>query len=279
MGVGLQSRVGTVVVALMLLALPAAAESFSACWVATELDRYGIEQQITRCRISGGEIVDYASDSSVPDRLYPWPGTDLNGACWYYSSRSGPWVISDLYANGDALLGYTEGTDGSFAIIIGRFPRCTNEPEPASDPASDAWSYVTEYVHPPPTPELNPVPGDGVTGLKTYVRVSIPDDHTAQLTNDTGTSLDLFIEVSAVIIDWGDGETSTYPASPTTLSGYPDGIATHIYQTKDDYDITVSYDWTARWRVSGGTWQPLDVPNTSTSVAYPVSEIVSIIID
>ena len=265
----------------MLLALPAAAESFSACWVATELDRYGLEQQITRCRISGGDIVDYASDSTVPDQLYPQPGTDLDGACWYYTSRSGYWVISDLYANGDALLGYTDGTDGSFAIIVGRFPRCTSEPTPSSDPEGDAWEYVTQYIHAPPTPELNPAPGDGLTGLATYVRMPIPDDHTARLTDGAGTSLDVFIEVSAVIVDWGDGERSTYPANTTALSGYPDGIATHVYETKDDYgyDITVSYDWTARWRVAGGAWQPLDVPNTSTSVAYPVSEIVAVITD
>jgi hypothetical protein len=39
----------------------------------------------------------------------------------------------------------------------------------------------------------------------------------------------------------------------------------------------VSYDWTARWRIVGEPWELLDVPNTTTSVAYPVNEIVSVI--
>ena len=40
----------------------------------------------TRCRISGGSIVDYASDSAVPSQLYAQTGTDLTGQCWYYTS-------------------------------------------------------------------------------------------------------------------------------------------------------------------------------------------------
>ena len=267
---------------VLLIPGQAFALEYSSCWVVREFDPVFAETtQITRCRISGSDIVDYASDNSVPDRLHPQLGTDLDGACWYYSSTSGSWVISDLYANGDALLGYTEGTGGSFAVIVGRFPRCTSEPTPPADSALEVWSYVTQYVHPPPTPEFNPVPGDGVTGLDTFVGVPIPDDHSARLTDGAGTRLDVFIEVSTVIVDWGDGETNTYPANTTALFGYPDGIATHMYETKDDdgYDITVSYDWTARWRVAGGAWQALDVPNTSTSVAYPVSEIVSVITD
>ena len=62
------------------------------------------------------------------------------------------------------------------------------------------------------------------------------------------------------------------------MAGYPDGIATHIYETKEDsITVSVSYDWTARWRVAGGAWLAVAVPDTSTSVAYPVSEIVSVI--
>ena len=282
MGARLRRIAGTLVVALILIPGTANAADYSDCWVTTSFNQTSLTwDQITRCRISGGEIVDYASNNTVPDQLYPQPGTDLNGACWYYSSRSGPWVISDLNANGDILLGYTEGTDGSFAIIIGRFPRCTSEPVPADDPEGEAWEYVTEYVHPPATPELNPAPGNGATGLETYVGVSVPNDHTARLSDGAGTSLDVFIEVSAVMVDWGDGHRDSYPPYANLLSGYPDGLATHMYETKSEgeYVITVSFDWTARWRMDGGTWQALSVPNTSTSMVYPVSEIVSVITD
>jgi hypothetical protein len=91
-------------------------------------------------------------------------------------------------------------------------------------------------------------------------------------------TVDIEIEVSGVIVDWGDGRAQTFPASPAAMAGYPDGIATHIYETKGaGYGLDVSYDWTARWRIIGEPWQLLDVPNTTTSLPYPVNEIVSVI--
>jgi hypothetical protein len=151
---------------------------------------------------------------------------------------------------------------------------------PASDPTADVYRYVTQYIHNPPTPDLNPRPGEGVTGLATYVGVPVPDDHTAQLASGA-TTLDVFIEVSAVIVDWGDESTDSYPGTSTALAGYPDGFATHIYEMKGEAGtrISVSYDWTARWRIVGGSWEFLPVPNTTTTVDYPISEIVSVLSD
>ncbi len=237
-----------------------------------------VEKPITRCRIAGGDIVDYASDDVVPGRLYPQPGTDITGPCWYYSSTDTNWRFAQLYADGDALLGYSSGGfGGGFAIVTGRLARCTSEPTPINDPAADVWEYITDYIHPPPAPDLNPPEGDGVTGLETFVGLPIPADHSAVL-NSGGTLLEVEIDVSAVIVDWGDGTRATYPAETSALTGYPDGIATHVYEVKDaNYQLTASYDWTARWRVSGGVWQPVAVPDTSTTVGYPVDEIVSVI--
>jgi hypothetical protein len=132
------------------------------------------------------------------------------------------------------------------------------------------------YIHAPPMPDLNPSIGDGITGLGTHVGVSVPDDHTATLSSGLST-LEVEIEVSAVVVRWGDGEASTYLPDETPLSGYPDGPAVHVYESKDPdgVDLVVEYDWTARWRVAGGSWTPLPVPNTSTTVVYPIAEIVS----
>lgn len=282
MAAGLRVSVGTALVAAVC-AVPgiARAAEFSACWVTTVVSPITfVERQITRCRIAGGDVVDYASDSGVPGRLHPWPGTDLNGPCWYYSSSDGNWVFAQLYGNGDALLGYVAGIGGGFAMVTGRVPRCTSEPTPLADPATQVWDYVRDYIHPPPTPVLSPPAGDGVTGLETFVGVSVPTDHSATLNSPSGAVLNVFIEVSAVVVDWGDNTTDSFPAVTAALAGYPDGIATHVYETKaDDYLIIVSYDWTARWRVTGGAWQPIAVPNTSTTVGYPVAEVVSVITD
>jgi hypothetical protein len=50
-----------------------------------------------------------------------------------------------------------------------------------------------------------------------------------------------------------------------------------VYEVKDaeGLPVTVEYDWTARWRLAGGSWLFLPVPNTTTTVVYPIAEIVS----
>ncbi|MGH8913893.1 MAG: hypothetical protein ACRDZM_05175 [Acidimicrobiia bacterium] len=241
---------------------------------------FGDNTQVTRCRIAGGDVVDYASDTSVPSRLYPNAGTDLTGECWYLTSAVTRWVYLALFVNGDAILGFDpDPGPGGVALATERIPRCTSEPNPLVDPSTEAWQYVTEYIHPPPTPEVNPVPGDGVTGLDTFVGVEVPDVHQTQLTSVTGVTLDIYIEVSGIVVDWGDAITDNFPADEDALAGYPDGLARHIYEVKDQagYDLAISYDWTARWRVTGGDWEFLDVPETTTSLLYPVAEIVSVV--
>ena len=278
MGRRLRISIVTFAVALAYLAaIPAFAGEFSSCWVTKSVDRYGIDQTITRCRISGGEVVDYSSDDSVPSILYAQTGSDITGQCWYYTSAATSYVILTQFADGSAEIGFDTdpGNPGGIVAIGPTLPRCSSEPVPASDPSADAWDYVMQYVHPPPTPDLNPKAGDGVTGLNTYVGLPIPDQHTAQIASGA-SSLDIYIEVSAVIVDWGDGDTDTYPPTSVALAGYPNGFASHLYETKAQKSpITVAYDWTARWRVSGGTWASLAVPNTTTTVDYPIAEIVS----
>jgi hypothetical protein len=277
--VGSRLRICLVAVVVLGNTLPAHALEFRSCWVAEVPDPFtGEMDQITRCRIVGGETVDYASDSDVPDVLYPNMGTDLTGQCWYLTSATTQYVILNQFGDGSAEIGFdTDPSNPGGIIAIGPVvPRCSSEPTPVSDPSADAWDYVMSYIHSPPMPDLNPSIGDGITGLGTHVGVAVPDDHTATLSSGLST-LEVEIEVSAVVVRWGDGEASTYLPDETPLSGYPDGPAVHVYESKDPdgVDLVVEYDWTARWRVAGGSWTPLPVPNTSTTVVYPIAEIVS----
>lgn len=275
--------VRALVVALLLVpAIAAAAEEFSACWVATVWNETTLrETTITRCRIAGGEVVDYGSDLSVPSRLYPNLGIDLNGECWYLTSAATSWVYLSLFVNGDAILGWDPdpAIPGGVALATTRIPRCTSEPNPAVNPETEVWQYVTQYIHDPPTPDLSPPPGEGVAGLETFIGVIIPDDHVAQIVSTTGLTLDIEINVSGVTINWGDGDIDSLTADREALSGYPEGAVTHTYEVKDEsgYQLSASYEWRARWRVAGGTWESLAVPSTTTSVVYPVAEIVSVI--
>lgn len=269
----------TAIVALFATATPVDADEFQSCWVAEERNPdTGFIDQVTRCRISGGDTVDYASDSDVPTVLYTNMGTDLTGPCWYLTSMETLYFVITRYADGSADVGYDpDPTIPGDIIVVGpNLRRCTSEPTPAADPSAEAWEYVMSYIHDPPTPDLNPEPGLGVTGLATFVGVSVPEDHAATLNSGIST-VAVEIEVDAVVVQWGDGETSTYPPDVGILAGYPDGSATHIYEVKapDGLTLIVDYDWTARWRISGGEWMPLPVPNTTTTVDYPVAEVVS----
>ncbi|HXV71582.1 MAG TPA: hypothetical protein VEB69_09290 [Acidimicrobiia bacterium] len=268
-----------IVVGILLTPLTAIAEDFQSCWVSevTNPDT-GFRDQVTRCRIAGGDTVDYASDTDVPSVLYPNVGTDITGQCWYLTSAVTAYLILNRYADGSADVGLdTDPSAPGGIIAIGpTLPRCISEPMPVADPSADAWDYVMSYIHDPPEPDLNPAPGEGITGLDTYVGVAVPDDHTASLTSGA-SSLEVEIEVDAVVILWGDGQADTYPPMAEVLAGYPDGTAIHTYEVKnpDGVDLTVEYDWTARWRLAGGAWTPLPVPNTTTTVIYPIAEVVS----
>ena len=273
-------RLTAVVIAIFLIGNPyVIAADFSSCWVEEQVNpETGFVDTVTRCRIAGGDTVDYATDSEVPSVLYTNLGTDVTGQCWYLTSAVTSYVILDRYADGSADIGLDidPSTPGGIVAIGPTMPRCTSEPAPASDPAADAWDYVMSYIHDPPTPDLNPQPGQGVTGLATFVAVPVPDDHSATLSSGAST-LEVEIQVDAVVVNWGDGGTDTFPPDPAILAGYPDGAATHVYEVKtlDGTAITVEYDWTARWRLAGGGWLGLPVPNTTTTVGYPVAEVVS----
>ena len=226
----------------------------------------------------GGDTVDYASDTEVPSVLSPNLGTDLTGPCWFLTSGGTPYIVITQYADGSADIGYDPDptTPGGIIVVGPNLRRCTSEPTPDADPETDAWNYAMAYVHDPPAPQLNPEPGQGVTGLATFVGVPIPDDHAGTVSSGLST-LEVEITVDAVVVDWGDGTTTTYPPDVEILAGYPDGTANHVYEVKDPdgATLTVEYDWTARWRVVGGTWIPLPVPNTETAVDYPIAEVVS----
>jgi hypothetical protein len=273
------AAVAAAVVLALLIPGVAAGDEFAACWVTTEWNSASLQwDQVTRCRIAGGNITDYASDSDVPSVLYPNLGSDATGGCWYLTSVPTPYLIINQFGDGSVELGYDSdpSNPGGIITVEPNIRRCTSEPVPDSDPATDAWDYVMSYIHRPPTPDLNPEPGQGVTGLDTYLGMTVPEDHQGTLISG-GSTVEVEIEVDAVIVDWGDGDISTYPPDSRILAGYPDGSATHIYEVKnpDGASVVVEYDWTARWRISGGDWNALDVPNTETFITYPIAEVIS----
>ena len=77
-----------------------------------------VEQTVTRCRISGGDVVDYANDDSVPSRLYPNVGFDLLGECWYVTSAETNYQIVPLNPDGGAeLVLIVDGSPGPLRVL------------------------------------------------------------------------------------------------------------------------------------------------------------------
>ena len=248
---------------------------------------------MTRCRVAG-EIVDYANENRVPGRLYPAVGTAANGTCWYWRSVSTGWVFITRNPDGTAVFAIDiDEIPGGPLIVDVVYPICVSEPTPAEPDVALAWDLASQYVHVEPDPLLNPRVPWGLTGAETHLRVVPPPPFSDQITDPLGQVLEVTGRVVEVTISWGDGAVSVFPESQfSQLSGYPNGLARHIYEVKtcstpgstprchpslSAYPMSVDYRWEVSWRAGPIDWTPLAIPNTTTALAYPVREIISVL--
>ena len=276
---------------LVSVALPAGAAETWTCW--SELaDRDDITgASVTRCRVTGSsETTDYGSSSEVPVVLSPQVGTDADGACWYWTSRSSDWVLLGVDDDGVATLGIDpDGGAGGPLIIDASYPRCVSEPAEAPTTVREAWELLAQYEHPAPLGLLDPVPGLGVVGMDVFVDEEPPEPWSASLVSPaSGLLLEVETFVSAVSVDWGDGAATVIPTD--LLDVVSGGVFFHVYATKtcavpggprchpelSAYAVDIAYDWVARYRVDRGEWIPLGVPSTSVTVDYDVDEILAL---
>jgi hypothetical protein len=284
----------TLVFLMMLLALPAGATDDYVCWNEKPFGSGLTETaSITRCRVSGTSIVNYGSEWEVPAVLYPDVGTASNGTCWYLRSSWSGWVLLTRYGDGTADLGFDpDGVPGGPIAISVTYPVCRSEPGEENLEVL-AWDLISEYVHQLPDPVLNPAVPWGLTGAETFLAVNPPAPFSDALTSPLGRTLEVEAWIGVIRVEWGDGTTTSLPPEAFPyLTGYPDGLAPHVYETKtclppgsgsrchptlSAYPLTVSYRWIARWRVDGGAFQPITVPDTVTRVAYPVREVIAVL--
>ncbi len=147
------------------------------------------------------------------------------------------------------------------------------------DPATIAAELRDQVPVPPITIGVNPS-----TGL-----VAVPSwfwiqgyDGASILASDTleGTSVDVEIAPSGYTWSFGDG------ASMQTASlgqRYPtESDIRHTYQQSSlsaggAFSVTVEITFSARYRVNGGDWLPLDPITRTFTLAYPVQQVQSIL--
>ncbi len=283
---------------IVLFSLPGMAggaeEEVSACWVEYRSDPVtGTPRPVTVCRVAG-ELVEYGSGGSPPSDLDPDVGTAGGVQCWFWTGRDTQWVFVALNPDNTATLGWDpDGVPGGPVAVDITLEVCRSEPVPAAPPSVEVWEAVREYVHAVPVPVLDPPPPRGLAGLETYAGVEVPDPLAVSLVSaGSGAVLEVEAWVDEVTVDWGDGTVDSFPPVLFPfLDGSAEGAAVHVFEVKtcdppggprchpslSAYPLSVSFSWFVRWRVGGGPWLTLPVPDTVTVVDYPVSEVVGLV--
>jgi hypothetical protein len=282
------------VVLITLLSLPVAAQEIHVCWSEQIHDPVlNRPRTVTRCRVAG-EIVDYATEYEVPLRLFAAVGSADNGTCWYWRSVWSGWEIITRNSDGSAFLGFdSDGVPGGPVNLDVTYPVCISEPTETVSGDALAWDLIRDYVHQEPGPNLNPAVPWGLTGAETHLGLTPPPPFTDSIIDPTGEVLDVTGTVAAITVDWGDGSSLTFgPETYALLTGFPNGAARHTYEIKtcdipgstprchptlSSYPLQVRFQWFVQWRISGEDWTTLSVPDTVTTIPYPVQEIISVL--
>lgn len=134
--------------------------------------------------------------------------------------------------------------------IRASYPRCPARPAaPVVDPRTFAVQGWEEVNLPTPQPYI--APGWAITGKLAYLETRGRLHHT--FTKDTPVGPLEIDSVGSYYVDWGDGEKT----GPYTQEGgpWPDGQITHDYIDVGTYDVVVTEQWSANWRIgsAGGT--------------------------
>ena len=145
--------------------------------------------------------------------------------------------------------------------LMGQYDFCPGVERPVRSPAVVARSVVEEFTPTPPRPHI--APGYAITGKPAYLETN---GNLAPATDTRTTELG-DIEVTfrgTYTVDWGDGtpvETHTAEGKP-----WPDGTIRHTYTHTGHYDVVVTANWTATWRIGTTTGEITDGLTTTQTI-------------
>ncbi len=208
-------------------------------------------------------------------------------ACWYWS-RWPPGIDSWNSAN-----------DTDIVMTIWLLDECrTPQAEPtrwsASRVVARAWEIFRSFPLRPPQLGLQP-PDAGITGLPSYASAPTPAPLSHREVLPDGTELEVWAEVGAAHVSWGD-ETPVTTHEPGQLRPWPDGTVSHTFALKtcppdyrsvhpsghnchpvlEAYPVAATFVWSARYRHQGG-WIELGTLWRTSTVAYDVDEAVGVL--
>jgi len=133
----------------------------------------------------------------------------------------------------------------NWEMMAALYPPCPGEPVPAIDPVVYAMSYWRSIPLPKPGPSI--APGWAITGKYAYLETRGERQHT--YTRETPFGPLVLTATGRYLVDWGDG-TQT---GPYDFEGgpWPEGQITHTYIDVGIYDVVVTEQWSASWRLGG----------------------------
>ena len=215
-----------------------------------------------------------------------------SSGCFYMGTRSTQWVFLELHEDGDLTYGWSPNGRPGGHRVVGTARRCSWPGVEREEIEGYVWSEIGDYTHQAPQVSFNPSSPRGLVGMETFAALSTPAPWVYVSTSPyTGRSLRAEVKVSQVRIDWDDGPAQVFgEALHSRLTGFPDGAASHTYQTKSceedgprcrteigAYEIKASFVWSGWYRL-GGSGITLSIPNTSSTYDYPVAEMIPLVV-
>lgn len=212
--------------------------------------------------------------------------------CFYFGSQPTNWV--NLGYTGDGQLEYGWSPDGRPGghTVIGTAPPCSWTRVETEEIEGYVWRRIGSYIHQSPDVVFDPPIPRGMVGIETFSALDVPSPWIYSSTSPyTGRSLRAEVRVREVRFDWDDGRPQGFRGSNLSgFNGYPDGVASHTYQTKScdqtkprcrdemgAYRIETAFIWSGWYRV-GNRRTNLSIPNTASSADYPVSEMIPLVV-
>ncbi len=207
------------------------------------------------------------------------------GRCWYWS-RYRPGFDS-----------WVSAYDQSIILTRMRLPACNRRrtvqaPVVVIDVSARAWTVFRSFKLDAPQFRLSPT--TGITNLPTRLHLDRPGTFAYAETLPDRRRLEVQAWLRTVWVEWSDG-TPAAGYSPGTATGNPGGVR-HTYRLKtcppeyrrthldgpkchpayDRYPVTVTFEWTARYR-AGGAWRQLGSIDRPTSTRYDVDEVLGVL--
>lgn len=245
----------------------------------------GTVDPVTQCiHADTGQAVPGSSGGALDVQI-------ASGGCFYMGSRPTRWVNLGFTAQGELEYGWSpDGRPGGHTLI-GTASPCSWRKVETEEIEGFVWSRIGSYTHQSPQVSFDPPVPRGVVGIETFAALGVPSPWIYASTSPyTGRSLRAEVRVRQVSIAWDDGPPQSFGGSQLFgFTGYPHGVASHTYQTKScdrtaprcrsktgDYRIRTAFVWSGWYRV-GSRKGNLRIPTTSSSVDYPVAEIIALV--